>query len=500
MTVQPVAPIASSRPPAVQTFVASAISLTALLAAAACGGSSTADAPGTLDAGSRQEAGSKPTKPVTSNRDAGSSANRGKHDSGTLGADDSGAIGVHDAGTAPEDAARDVRADVDHGSPSATYPAFAVDVAQVVDNGGAVLPAAQIVTITWSTDTEADTWNTFGDTLGSSPYWAAINAEYGVGPATSGAANHVSITTAPPASFSDSDLDTFVSAHAGVDWPASTPNTIYAVYLPSTTGLTLEGSDACAEGVGGYHDETQDSNHFVYAILPHCSFFQAADIELSASHEFNEAATDPHPETALAYQGFDQNHLAFEFFNQFQDELGDACESFVEATDAVDFTPYTVQRQWSNASAAKGSHWCLPALNEPFYNTTFLPQTTLDDISVDLGVIGGPIVQSKGFKVPLNTSRTFAIGYFSDVATSGPFALDVQGLDEPITQDMNGNAINNGTSTASIDVTSGVNGDIAYVTVTPTAYSTLGLTFFYIRAQLPGATQHHYLPILLSAN
>jgi hypothetical protein len=321
-----------------------------------------------------------------------------------------------------------------------------------------------------------------------------------VGPAMSGVANHVNITTAPPTTFSDSDLDTFVSAHAGVDWPVSTVNTIYAVYLPSGTGLTLEGQDACSEGVGGYHDETQDSNHYVYAILPHCSFFQPADIELSASHEFNEAATDPHPETALAYQGFDQNHLAFEFFNDFQDELGDACESFVEATDAVDFTPYTVQRQWSNASAAKGSHWCVPALDEPFYNTTFLPATALDTISVNLSSLGGPVVESKGIKLALNESRTFPIGYISDVATSGPFALDVQGLDEPIAQDESGNDIANGAATVTIDTPSGVNGDIAYVTVKPTAYSTLGLVFFYVRAQLPGATQHHYLPVLLSQN
>src|SRR6202041_751035 len=97
---------------------------------------------------------------------------------------------------------------------------------------------------------------------------------------------------------------------------------------------------------------------------------------------------DPHPDTNLAYAGFDQDHLAFEFFNQFQDELGDACEAFVEATDAVDFTPITVQRQWSNKSASACSHWCLPALNEPFYNTTFLPTTTLDAIRVDLSSLG----------------------------------------------------------------------------------------------------------------
>jgi hypothetical protein len=142
----------------------------------------------------------------------------------------------------------------------------------------------------------------------------------------------------------------------------------------------------------------------------------------------------------------------------------------------------------------------VPALDEPFYNTTFLPETTLDTISANLSSLGAGSVQSQGIKVALNESRTFPIGYFSDVATSGPFALDVQGLDFPIAQDMNGNDIANGAATVSIDTTSGVNGDIAYVTVTPTSFSTFGVVFFYIRAQLPGATQHHYLPVLISQN
>jgi hypothetical protein len=310
--------------------------------------------------------------------------------------------------------------------------------------------------------------------------------------------------------MSDQDLDSLVSQHAGVDWPKATDNTLYAVYLAPTTTLYFGGApdaggqDVCAQGVGGYHSTTQSGN-YVYAIMPQCMGFQAGDIELSATHEFNEAATDPH---IGAWQGFDQNHLAFEFFNQFQDELGDACELFAEATDTTDFTPYTAQRQWSNKSAAAGSHWCLPALHEPFYNTTFLlgepasiPATQLDDISVNLSALGAGNVKTKGFKVPLKTSRTFPIGLFSDMDTGGPFTLDVQWPPmNVLLQDMSGNNITNGTATVTLDKTSGVNGEIANVTVTPTAYSSIGVTFFYIRAVLPNATQHHYLPVLLSQN
>jgi hypothetical protein len=406
--------------------------------------------------------------------------------------------------------AADAGSDVDNGAPSSTYPAFKVDVAQIVDGGGPVLAAPVIVTVTWSADTQAATWNALGDAIGSSTYWQTINSEYGVGPASSGSANHVSIATAPPVQISDNDLDTLVSDHAGVDWPAPTANTIYAVYLaPQTTlyfgGLPdAGGQDVCAQGVGGYHSTT-NSHGIVYAIMPQCPMFKAGDIELSATHELNEASTDPQ---GSAWVGYDKNHLAFEFFNQFQDELGDACELFVEATDSVDFPPYTAQRQWSNKSAAAGSHWCLPALGEPFYNTTFLlgepagtPSTQLDDISVDVSALGGGKVSTKGFKVALNTSRTFPIGYFSDSDTSGPFTLDVQWpMMNVLAQDQNGNSIMDGTATVTIDKTSGVNGNIAYVTVTPTAFSSFGVVFFYVRSVLPNSKQHHYLPVLISQN
>jgi hypothetical protein len=414
---------------------------------------------------------------------------------------------VHDAGAPQQqqDAAPapvDAAPDVDNGAPSTTYPAFPIDVAQISDNGGPVLKQPVVVTVTWSTDTDAPTYNALGDAIGPSPYWKDINSEYGVGPSTSGNPNHISITTAPPTSFADTDLDTMVETNVdNGTWPASTDNIVYALYLPPGSTLTSGGQNLCAEGVGGYHTESNNKN-YVYAIMPHCSGFQTADIELGASHELNEAATDPHPGTNPAWVGFDNNHLSFEFFNQFQDELGDACEAFVEATDSTDFTPYTVQRQWSNASAAKGSHWCLPGLDEAFYNTTILPQSNVDQISVDLSTLfpGAPKVTSEGFKIPLNTSRTIPIGLFSDVDTKGPFTLDIQGLTDPITQDQNGNNINNGTMTATLDLTSGVNGQIANLTVTPTSYSTLGINFIYVRAVLPGAQQHHYLPLLFSAN
>jgi hypothetical protein len=426
-------------------------------------------------------------------------------DSGAAAVVDSGTAIEQDAGTvivADSGAAVDAAPEASHGAPSSTYPAFAIDVPQVVDNGGPTLTAPVVVTVTWSTDTNAATYNALGDSIGASTYWSDINSEYAVGAAVSGTANHVSITTAPPASYADSDLDTLVETNAGTAWPAYTAQTIYAIYLPSGTTLTSNGQDLCQEGVLGYHTESQNKN-YVYAIIPNCAGFKLADIEVSASHELNEAATDPHPGTDTAYMGFDANHLAMEFFNQFQDELGDACEMLPWAlSDTTDFTPYTVQRQWSNKSAAAGSQWCLPKVDQAFCNTTFLPQTNLDTISVNLNTLspGAGTVQSKGFKMALNETRTFPIGMFSDMATTAPFTVDVPDFSGPIAQDQNGNNINNGTATVTLDKTTGVNGEIINVTVTPTAFSSLGVVYFNIRSVPASGSVHGELPVLISQN
>jgi hypothetical protein len=462
---------------------AGAVVLAIVATGAACGGSTATPKEDAKDSGAGGEGG-----PTTTPVDGGGGAPT-TSDAGSKGNADAGASAT-EAGPGPG-----------NGAPSTTYPAFTVDVAKVIANGGPVLKAPVVVTITWSSDPDAATYNALGDAMGPSTYWKDVSSEYGVGPTASGSPNHISITTAAPTTISDDELDSMVETNAGTAWPAPDDNTLYAIYLPPGAALTSGGQNLCQEGVGGYHTESNNKN-YVYAIMPHCSGFQTADVELGASHELNEAATDPHPGTNPAWVGFDDDHLSFELFNQFQDELGDACESYVEATDPTDLTPYTVQRQWSNESAAAGSHWCVPKLAEPFYNTTFLPQTNLDSITVNLDSVfpGAGSTTSKGIKIPVNTARTFPIGLFSDQATSAPFTIDVQGTTDPITQDQNGNDVANGAFTVSLDLASGLNGQIANVTVTPTSYSTLGINFFYIRAVLPGAQQHHYLPIIISAN
>jgi hypothetical protein len=99
----------------------------------------------------------------------------------------------------------------------------------------------------WSSDPDGAKYEAFSDAVGGSAYWRAINGEYGVGPATSGPANHVRISTPPPATISDDDLDVLVANSVGSAWPAPTAGTIYTVYLDPKTTLMEDGGDGCAQ-------------------------------------------------------------------------------------------------------------------------------------------------------------------------------------------------------------------------------------------------------------
>lgn len=380
---------------------------------------------------------------------------------------------------------------VDHGAPSTTYPAFTPAMGQLANNGGATLPHPVIVTVTWDGDEKADDLETLGDTIGASPYWVATNAEYGSGPAVSGPANHVRLPDAPPVSMSDTQLAAFVStnvANGTFPTPAA-GDPIYVLHLQKATKLLLDGQSACAQGVGGYHDSTKVGLKSVaYAIVPRCdTSFDSVTVALS--HELSEAASDPYPRVRPAWTGFGQDDLAWEFFQQFQSENGDACEFYRDS--ALRAGPetglaYTVQRIWSNKSAAAGHDPCVPAPSGAvFFNTTPLD---LEDVAVDLTTLGGDITTTKGYKVAVGETRTVPLGLYSDGplsdwrirATAGGIASRSQANVE-----------------LSLDVESGTNGQKAYLTITANEAGKTGSELVTI-ASTKGSTTH-YMPILISS-
>jgi hypothetical protein len=397
----------------------------------------------------------------------------------------------------------------------------------------------------------------FDDALGPSSFWAMTTAEYGVAPAASGPANHVRMAQPLPATLGYLDLQSFVMTNlqaalsnsrvadggtseggpldggstdgssdagtmggapdSGMDaagppdpiWPAPTldahgvSQTIYALFIPPGVAVTDPGTNTsfCSLGSTGYHGSVAVGGaNFAYAVTLECPSMAASSFEETASHEIGEAATNPFAASTSAkgFRGFDTDHVAWDLYTGYNDELSDACEnwqnSYYEETGSF---PYWVQRSWSNKAAAMGHDPCVPAPPGPYHGMTLLASEE-QTVAVDLGVVGQRMTSSHGFYVTVGTPLTFHVGFFSDAPT-GPWSI---GYDFPAqlrTVDTCFFPVGNGRATVSLSQSSGQNGDQVTVTVTPTARGEGGFHILAITWDPPTGSGFapHYLPILL---
>jgi hypothetical protein len=265
--------------------------------------------------------------------------------------------------------------------------------------------------------------------------------------------------------------------------------------------------DACQQGVGGYHGSVTSpvlGGDVAYAVVPSCAFGGPTTDESTASmsHELIEAATDPFSSDRnvqnVAWYGFDQNHFDWMYFNELQAENGDACEFYREAffQNTEPSFSYVVQRIWSNSSIAGGHHPCVPVPSGPYFNVTPLG---LKPVTVTLpGLLtggGGPQnTSTMGVRIPAGQTGTFTVGFYSDAPTSGPWTISAT-TGNPILRGQDFLAQYNGsTITASVDRTSGLNGEKAHVTVSVTTTgATFGGELLTITSTLGGVA--HYMPI-----
>ena len=409
------------------------------------------------------------------------------------------------------------------------YPAFTVDVPQILKNQGTVLTAPVIVTITFPSETSASTWEAYGDGIGASSFWATTTAEYGVGKATSGPSNHVRMMQSLPASLSYTDLQNFVTAalqaigsdagtpEAGASdagppnptWPAPTldahgvSQTIYSLFIPPSITVTDPGTGTafCTEGGLGYHGVVSlGTTSIAYSVTLECPSMPAAGIEESAAHETVESATDPYTGTAnQGYIGFDANHLAWDLYTGYADELEDACQywqtAYYQETGSF---PYWIERSWSNKAAMQGHDPCVPEPMGPYHGMTLFPSEE-STVTADLTVIGGGSATSLGFNVTIGQPITFHVGFFSD-APVGPWTIAYDFPSTLMDFDTSFMPLGNGSGTVMIDKTSGQNGDKATITVTPTAKGEGGFQVMAITWDPPGSSSGflpRYLPVLL---
>jgi hypothetical protein len=374
------------------------------------------------------------------------------------------------------DAQVDAGPDVDNGAPSTTYPAFKIDAPQVQNFGGALLTAPKVVPVYFANDDTTFTGNvtTFLDKLPASTYWPAISTEYGMGAMT--VTTPVQLTEDAPTTIDDTAIKTWLAGKMGDPaWPTADANTVYTIFYPTGTSITLQGDTSC-DTFGGYHDSfpLNNTTNIAYAVVPRCAKFNGlVGIDATtgaASHELIEASTDPQPSQDAAYAQVDDNHIIFELING-GGEVGDMCV----ASQNAFFTPTDlgsmVQRIWSNANAKAGHNPCVPTDGSPYFNAMPVMST------VTIQGLG----TTEGVTIPIGQSKTIEVDLFSDAATS-PWTVSAT--------DLGGEQQGDTELTFAWDRTTGQNGEKLHVTITAVKASQYGAEAFAIDSIL--GTSHNF--------
>ncbi|HEY0493639.1 MAG TPA: hypothetical protein VGD57_09245 [Candidatus Dormibacteraeota bacterium] len=217
--------------------------------------------------------------------------------------------------------------------------------AQLTYRGGPLLQKAEVFTVFWgaawnqaANKTLAKNLNAFFDTILKSSLIAQLK-EYNVGSQSIGNGRRTGTTTVttpkPARAVSDATIRHLLQQEITTNkaFPAPTPNTLYFVYLPPGTTVSMGGSRSCLNFCG-YHDNI--NGQIFYAVMPYAGCngclggLSALDaLTATSSHELCEAITD-----AIPGQGWydDQNG-----------EIGDIC-----AWKFKKVGKYNVQQEWSN--------------------------------------------------------------------------------------------------------------------------------------------------------
>jgi len=277
---------------------------------------------------------------------------------------------------------------------------------QVVPLAGPVLAAPLVVPVFFTGDSMMQSEiEGFLAALPGSSYWSATTSEYGIGDI----AIAPTVVDIDPPPTSDSDLQMLITTNsAGLHgWPANTPNTIYAVFLPDGITETTPFGMSCTD-FGGYHDETPGG--VIYALLPRCDSGLPA-LTSATSHELIEASSDPFPFSNPAYQNTDAAHAVWGLSPG--GELGDMCEYVQDAFAELDQTGYSVQRTWSNTAALTSHDPCVPALPMPYVaaEPVFTEQLPFVDAE-------GNNITTPGVSVATGTAVQVEVDLFSDVPTT----------------------------------------------------------------------------------
>jgi hypothetical protein len=377
-----------------------------------------------------------------------------------LAPDASSDVHAHDSGADVVDAAPDVHVPLapacvrDGGAPpvfDGGLPAKITSEPQVVAVQRGAVPLPTFVSITFAGDSIADDLDDFVASLGCTDHWRQIASDYGVGQAV--ATKPIHLAEQAPAQIDDTEIASWLENEIATDarFPKPDGSTIYAVFYPETTTVTLFGGTSCQSFDGYHYSFAGPKGNVPYAVMPRCPQGQFTTIEtvtIAASHELIEATTDPFPDALPGYELTDGDHLAFGSVTGA--EVGDMCEVLRTSYYQPQGYPFFVQRSWSNRAAAAGTDPCVPAFDPSSY--FYAAPVMLDTISV-------PAYQTTtmGVKIGVGQKATIDVAM---IASGNPGTWSVQAVD-------GSQLVQQGSHLSfTFDKTSGQNGDTLKLTIT----------------------------------
>ncbi|HEY8091526.1 MAG TPA: hypothetical protein VIF09_26860, partial [Polyangiaceae bacterium] len=363
----------------------------------------------------------------------------GSTENGAQPATDAGAEAGDDAAVA-ETGAADVGPDVDNGAPSTNYPAPHPPLPTLTNvAGGSVLKTPKVYLVFYAGYPYETQLETMAQNIGATSYWSAATQEYGIGAVQY--AGKIELTDTPPQTITDTAIDTFMNGKiAGGAFGTPDPSTIYTIFYPTTTTITLSsggpfGSGQSCTSFGGYHQDTAVTvgdggtpQNYAYAVLPTCSgtingLSGLDSVSGALSHEWVEAVTDPFPSTNngadSAFSQVDMDHFIWAVTGG-GTEAGDLCVGELDAFFKPANLAFTVQRTWSNQLAKASHDPCAPNYpGEAFFDSA---PVLNENVTFTSQFIGGT-VNTKGVTIPVGQSKTIEVDLFSDAATSGPWTV-----------------------------------------------------------------------------
>jgi hypothetical protein len=370
------------------------------------------------------------------------------------------------------------------------WPAGHYPMPQFTNMGGPVVASPKLIPVTFVGNTRRDAIRTFmTQFVADTDWWTAISSGWGVGTPSLGTAielpDTVSGQTIDDTAQLKPMLQNLVSTGA---LPPPDANTIYTLFFPASTTISLPNYGSSCQAFGAYHDSVSipanGTAQAAYAVIPDCPTAPAADEPMTTttqdvSHEIAEAVTDPQPQVKPGWYGF--NDAWFRTFGspqgqgQGQGEVADVCQRYQPVTDA---SGNELVRAWVDTAAAASHNPCQPSLPGTIFYSLAVPTQTL--VSSD-----GYILVKKG------TTKTVDAVFFSDAKLPSDAQLTIGARAHGTLNPAIGTGI-----TASLSLASAHNG--MHVTVTLAVDASAASKDYAVTARAAlSTTDYHDWPFIL---